>query len=287
MSGVSRIVALLVLAGVLGTLLVLAVRGSAGSEPLAIEQTTGQVQRERDGQRVDGRVGMHLAVGDRVITGPDGEAVLGRGGYSTVRLGRQTTVSLLAVDEGMVELDLERGQVRARVRPDAGAIRLVQAHRALLATDADFDVVVEEDGQLSMRAERGAVTVAGFGAQAQLSQGERMVAFADGQVATWRADPELLLDVQWPGNTPQALVPLTGRADPGATVAVTEPDGVASVRAGPDGAFVVEVPLPEGRTSVVLEVTDAFGQARQAVGTITRDATRPTFDLQLDYEPRR
>ena len=41
----------------------------------------------------------------------------------------------------------DRGRLRARVRPDGGALRVANAERSVLATSATFDAAVDADGQ--------------------------------------------------------------------------------------------------------------------------------------------
>ncbi|HEX9050891.1 MAG TPA: Ig-like domain-containing protein [Anaeromyxobacter sp.] len=72
-----------------------------------------------------------------------------------------------------------------------------------------------------------------------------------------------------PALTNLALVPVSGTAEPGATVEVL--DGgvvVATTTAGPDGAFSVGAPLGPGTRSVSVSVRDAAGNATVA-GPVT------------------
>lgn len=272
-------IAVLVVAGALATWGMYAGVTDA-PDPLQIVEIEGEVQRDRDGIVTPGRVGMHLAPGDRLATGADGSAVLTRGAGAELRVGPDASVAFVAVDEGVLEMSLERGTVRARVRPDAGAVRIAQGDRAIVATDATFGVAVGDDGQLTVESERGEVAVSGVVGASRVGPGRRLVAFPDGTTYADAVPADLLLDVAWPGTVLTDSVEVAGKADPGAQVTIAAPGGSATVRADASGAFGATVPLAPGENRVAVHVDDPMGRSRDDEATVLREAKPPTVRLQ-------
>jgi hypothetical protein len=257
---------------------------------LAVVSMRGEVLHRRGGSEYPAEVGRTLTPGDRVRTGPDGEAVLQRGTKAPIRLGGNTTVELVRLEPDLVEVMLERGTVRAKVRPDAGAVRLAAGARAVLATDADLGLAVEEDGTVTVEAERGAVALSGFGDHYQLREPGRLTALPDGAVVATEIPAAPLLDVAWPGRTTTARVSVEGRATPGARLTLwrdgADAEAPIEVRADAEGRFRVALALVEGDNRLRARITDPFGATVEASAVVVRDSRAPTFRLDLDYRRR-
>jgi hypothetical protein len=235
---------------------------------------------DAEGRARSADLGGAIAVGDAVQTGADGTARLATPSGATVRVGRSTTARLVHAGDGALELELERGQVRARVRPGAGAVQVRAGDRVVRTEDGE--VGVARDGtRVVVETTEGAATVEGKGGPRRVPAGQRVGWRGE---ASWEAPvgDAPLLDVAWPtAPVARARWSLVGRVEPGATVRVLSVADVPPVVADDTGAFTVEVPLAEGETTVVLEVTDAFGRVRTASGRMVRDTTAPTLQLEI------
>jgi hypothetical protein len=260
---------------------------ASGPEPLAIAAVEGDVVRVRDDRETPGAVGMSLAPGDRLVTGDDGSATLTRGAGTSVEVSPNTTVELAAIEDGLVEVRVEGGRVRARARPDAGAVRVLAAGREALAYDASFGLAVDH-GSVSIETERGRVVVGGVPGVSEVQAGSRLHVFPDGEAVLRPVSDALLLDVAWPEPVRVGRVKVAGTTEPGATVRLVAPvaDAGEPVRADAEGRFELELPVPEGRTEIEVAVRDPFGRERTARGVVQRVPEAkgaPTFRIELEY----
>ncbi len=272
----------LVLLGLLGVLGAIGfyVGVDTGLPPLSIEVVTGTVSHERGDAVTPAEAGTTLEPGDRVRTGKEGQAVLSRAGMSPIQLGRATSLRLVSVAEDVVELELENGQVRARVRPDAGAVRLSSNGQGVLATDATF-AMARDDATTAVEVERGDVSVSGVSGASQVQQGERLVMMPDGTGAISSIPDELLLQVAWPEPSRAEMVRVRGKTEPGALVVVHGASASDPVRADAEGNFVSSVLLASGNNRVVITVRDTFGRERTTEAELERDTTGPAFQIKL------
>lgn len=275
------IVAVLVAVATLGTLYMYLGRGLGASAPLSIETMDGTVVRIRGNDEVPGRRGMELVAGDALRTGPDGSATLSRQGRSPLSLGAGTTVQLLTVGDDLVEIELQRGEVHARWRPDAGAVRLSSGGRAVLANDATFAMRVADGGALSIEAEQGELVVEGLPEVWQLHQGERVTQLGDGPVRKGTVSADPLLDVAWPQASEAATVVVEGATEPGATVRLADGDGPGVV-ADAAGAFALPVPVGDEGRDVEVVAVDPFGREQRARGRIDRVQGRAPARIRVD-----
>lgn len=257
--------------------------GTPQSDGLRISRVAGAVSWEREGQVEDAAVGTALAAGDRVVTQPGASAVLSRGSNGTVHLGSDTRVRLLGMVDDVVELELELGQVRAKLRPDAGALRLSSRGRSLLAVDAELAAAVDEQGELAVEARRGAVVVDGVSGVSKVAAGERLLTFGDEASVAGPAPAEMLLDVRWPGKVRVEAALLQGSTAPGARVVLVGAQGVDPVRAGADGSFELRLPLSPGVNQVEVRAYDAFGDEIAVEGEVVRDMAGPRSRVELNY----
>ncbi|MCB9663534.1 MAG: FecR domain-containing protein [Alphaproteobacteria bacterium] len=280
------VVVVLILAALAALVRYTAADGGPG--PLVVEEVQGDVRRVREGDEIHAQLGMHLRPGDRVSTGPGGRATLTRGGSSSLRLSEGTSVELSGIDDGVIELQLQRGRLRARVRPDGGALRVANAERSVLATSATFDAAVDADGVLTVEAQEGELAVSGLTDVARLQPGQRLVAFADGSSAVEPIPTQLLLEVPWPDPSPAELVTVVGRTAAGVEVRLKTSRGEVQGRADARGGFSLEVPLEPGDNQVELIVTDALDRQHRQVGTLVRTPGRaPNIrDIHVDYGAR-
>jgi hypothetical protein len=251
---------------------------------MTVREVHGEVMKIDGSGPSPAAAGTVVEVGDRVATGPEGRAVITHGDDAPIRLAPSTAVRVVAADDARLELELERGQVKARVRAESATLRVSNESRAVSARRGAFAVRVDERGLFSAEAEEGTVAVEGVAGVQELAAGERVVAWPDGRAARGGIPAEPLLDVAWPGATTQSQVALIGTAEPGSRVRVLAPVATPPVEVGPDGRFELLVALTEGKNQLQLEVVDASGRIRAASGTVTRDSSGPSFKIKLEYQ---
>ncbi|MDP6946646.1 MAG: hypothetical protein QF464_21030, partial [Myxococcota bacterium] len=189
------------------------------------------------------------------------------------------------VDEQGVHVELEGGSLRAVVRPSSGALRVSSRDHEVLGTDAEFDVGASGEGAFTARALRGALSVSGVPNQFQIQEGSRMVVSPDGQTEFGPIPDELLLAVDWPGDTREVQAEVIGETDPGSMVRLDTTSGHTTVRADHEGTFSAKVTLVEGVNEVQVTVTDLVGNTAGESRTVRRDSSSPAFSIGVEYEP--
>lgn len=271
--------------------------------PIEVWEIEGSVQRDHGGELAAAAPGMTVSQGDRILTGPDGRAVLmapppqgapeGTPGQP-IRVGHGTSARLVRSTDEVVELELERGQVRARVRAPAGAprtaVRVTAQGRGVQTADGEVAVAVDDEQRLAVEVAEGEATLEGVTGVSRVLAGQRVLARPGQSARVYAVTDEPLLDVKWPGSTRAATVTLTGSVEPGARVrwveSGAEQGAVHEVRADDEGRFSLQVQLNEGAQTVTLEVVDAFGRARRATASVVRDTTAPRIEVDLRYPGR-
>lgn len=277
----------------IAVLLVLSVVGAGalyagvagGPAPLAIASVEGEVVRARGDAEEAGAPGMTLAAGDEVRTGSDGVAVISRGGKAPLRLAARSTLRIESIADELVEVRLRRGQLRARVRPDAGALRVLSGDRSVLATDAEVELLAGDD-VFAVQATRGEVAVGGIAGQGRVGEGERLVDLGGGGAHVGPISDAPLLDVDWPDPSRAEEVEVVGRAEPGATVTLRVAGASGEARVGAAGTFAVRLPVGPGSHRATLDLVDVFGRESRQQGEVVRTAEAARFELRLDYEGR-
>jgi len=234
------------------------------AEGLVLTDVVGQVTllgASRD--RGPAREGVPLNAADRIITGPDGRAVLVLGPDTSIRLQQGSSLEVVAISRDEVHLELDEGRVEATVRPTTGALRVGHGGREVLGTDADFRLAVVGD-LVAVEAERGELALKGMPGQSRLGEGQRLrQPTADAEPHVAPIPDGLLLEVAWPEppRTRQKAATIVGQTEPGTTVILISGDHSVPVVAGPDGRFEGRIPLGAGQNIVRVEATDVFGEA--------------------------
>jgi len=279
----SVLVALLCAAVMIGAMVVYW-RGPSGPQPLSVLEVEGEVTREREEATEPATVGMLLQAGDELRTGRGGAAVIARGSRAPLRLEGSTTVRIEAITDDVVEVQLREGRIRAKVRPDASALRVVQGRRSVLATDAEVRIATEAGRMLSVEPERGEVAVTGVPGAGRVVAGTRLVDLEGRGARILQLSAEPLLDVRWPRPQARDKAIVEGEAEPGSKLELVLGSEVTDVDVGLDGTFSVEVVLPAGETTAMARIVDPMGRTRTQRGTLTRTRDRggtPTFELEL------
>lgn len=270
---VLAVAALVILVGVLGYV------GLFGTDELggvSLQRVVGPVEVEGRGGTRGGTTGELLAPGDRVRAGEGGQAVLAFGEASSIVLEEQSSLTIRGADDQGVEVELEGGRVRAVVRPGDGSLGILNGDRRVRATDATFEVGVDDEGGLAVEAAEGTLELQGFGDRSALGPGERISLVPGGDPWVSDAQRELLLELD-PGR---ALIAareqvLTGTTDPHARVVVTGGQEPVRGRADDEGVWALTVALVEGDNALVVTATDALGAERSVEWKVAVDTHPP------------
>ena len=221
---------------------ILGYRARFGDAPahdlLVVSASSATVAGNAYQESVDLEPGQVIGVDHVVRTTQGGSAALQYGDGAQVMLGEVTVLRVLAADSKGVRIELDEGEVTARVRKGAPPLDVVSKSRSVIATDADFTVMVAKGGGMSVSAGRGEVQTRGFGQNGRLRPGMALHMDDDGTAAVAPISESLLLDVEWPEDekTRLAEVEVTGRTDPYATVTVGT--GAAAVRVRSDLSLI-------------------------------------------------
>jgi hypothetical protein len=221
-----------------------------------------------------------VGVDDVITTDHAGAAALQYGNGAQLMLAQATTMKVLEANSVGVQIELDRGEVTARVRAGAPPLNISNRGRTVGATDADFTVMVGREGGLSAASQRGSLGLSGFGEIQGVDAGTEV--HTDGQqgAVLSAVSESLLLDVEWPIDEPTRSpeVEVSGVTGPYATVTVGEGRDAVRVRADRDGRFRATVGLAEGKNEVMLKVRDITGREATQVQTVRRDSTAPVIE---------
>ena len=239
---------------------------AAGSGQLTVSRLQGRVEL----REVDGGNWQPLAANARVperssVRTDDGaSAVLSGGDGLSVEVAPLSQVELVAVENQLAKLVLERGRLSARMGGAVGALQvgaagsgaLVQAKGkaafSLLRDDFGKVAVAVTDGNVALSAEQQSVRV-GPGQQSIVPVGKP-------PSPPVHIPTSLFLKVaHLPSRLNKRATELSGEASPGAAVFV---NGV-SAATDESGRFSVRVPLQEGKNELRVMAHDALGRSEQ------------------------
>lgn len=248
---------------------------------VVVESVRGTVERSRPQEGSHAvEAGERLAAADRIRVADDSEATLTVGGDARLRLAPKAAIEIVEVTADGVRVELEEGRVEANVRPGAPRLSVTAGDRVAVARDADFAVGVE-DGAFAVAVQRGAVEVDG----APLAAGQRLTQAGEGAAQVQPLDAQLLLEVRWPQEPArETSATLRGTTEPGALVVASGGAQPAQVRADPDGAFRLAVPLSEGENALSVSATNALGRTIAVSGAVVTDSQAPAAEhIQVSW----
>ena len=261
--------------------------GSTMGDRFRIVTVAGDVEHIRKGGQAEPAwEGSVLHEGDRLRSGDGASAVLGLGADTRISVDATTTLEVLGVTADGVQLELEGGRVRATVRPGGGTVGVSAGGKRVEATDADFTVARDGNGNFAASSTRGDLTLEGVEGVSELPAGEEVVVPGGGSPIRAPASDALLLHVAWPTlpRTRASTVEVTGETQAGSTVEVTGGARPASGRADTKGHFQLTVQLAEGRNRLVAHARNVLGkEAEIANAEIERDTTAPSVGVSLEF----
>lgn len=235
------------------------------TDALRVLSVEGKVQR-RGGDQQWGpvHVGEELRADEAIRTAPSGRAVLGLGEGGRVEIAPRSEFSVREISRTVARVRLEQGRLAAALPEDTPSLRVETSGSEAQAesTGGSFVVVSNGHGQLSVAATQGSVRLSVGAASVVVHEGQQSEASGGGAPSAPHAIPKsLFLKVVRPGAPVQrereAMV--QGRTAPGALVSING-HRVASEL---DGRFRVQVPLKDGRNTLVVEAEDPFGQTKR------------------------
>ena len=271
------LIALVIVAAVVGY------RALFGERPaydlMVVSAEEAALESKSYGAATDLQPGQVIDVDDVVRTAANGRAALQYGDGAQLMLAESTSLRVVAVDASGVAIDVDEGEVTARVRQGAPPLNVTSQSRTIRATNADFTVMVSGLGDVSAYATRGQLGLQGFGPKDKLSPGLAAHTNENGELIVEAVNEGLLLDVSWPEEERTRLseVEVTGRTGPFATVTVVGEDSQVRVRSDGEGRFSVKVKLREGVNEVRLMVRDIAGREVERVQRVRRDSTAPVI----------
>jgi len=270
------ILALVLLAIAGGTFVLQRVLFPPKAKALEVLEVRGDVSivGQEGGETALGKGG-RVNPGDRVKTGPEGEAVMRGAGSTTITVAPRSSVTVDGVLDGVARINVEQGFVRSRVKEGEGAgveMRGGKEDAKVLTRGGDVSVGVDAGGNLAVATLDGKASLSHGGVTRELGKGQTAFV-AGGKVELGEVPTSLLLKVAWPA---------AGRTkEPASQIAVTLPRGStavlngADVTVGPDGAGTANVTLKEGDNTLRLEARDVSGNVLvEDSGVIVLD-TRP------------
>lgn len=225
-------------------------------------------------------VGDEVRASEGVDVGEGASAVLALGNETRLELSPSSSMRVVDVDANGVRVELEAGRVSARVRPGGGQVGVSSRGRSVSASDADFDVAVEEDGLFVARSTRGELRTEGMEGLPETVAAGMLLSALPGKEAVLGMATELLrLDVSWPDplrvRLPEVII--EGMTGPYMQVAVGDGDTWTRVRSGPEGAFRAPMALSLGPNPIRVEVRDALGNRREDARVVERESSVPSI----------
>ena len=144
------------LVGLIGLVIVAAVLGYRalfGERPahdlMVVSAERAALESKAYGSSTALQPGQVLGVSDVVRTASNGRAALQYGDGAQLMLAESTSLRVVAVDSTGVEIDVDEGEVTARVRQGAPPLNVTSQSRTIRATNADFTVMVSGLGGVS------------------------------------------------------------------------------------------------------------------------------------------
>jgi hypothetical protein len=251
-----------------------------------------------------------LAAAEAVVTASRGKVELlhgPSGSWAPAKVGDRLTVrDSLRTDLGEADLAVEGVRVRLH---ESSRLELKQVDKRALRAKigGSLESEVDKTGRLDVEMEgssatafsqgghffvtadgRGVVAVAAVTGSVHLNNAGRTVDVSKGEVSKVvkegapsvpaAALRRVLLSVEWPEiqETNQAVLPLSGRVEPGSRVFVQgEPVTVESA-----GTFRAEVPLKQGKQKIAVVTVDALGRRKQVENVVKRDDSLPSVKVK-------
>ena len=246
-----------------------------------VRQLTGTVEKRIGDRWATVAIGDVLAIEDTVRTADGAVAEMELGGQH-VTLHARTEITVGEVSQ-KVKIVLAEGRLSTAGTNDK-AIRIEVRNSDAVAeagAQSKFDMITTGRGDVTVAAETGGVDLTAQGKTVRIAAGEQATA-ANGRAPSvpTKIPPSLFLKVSASGGGRQKLATLKGETSAGAVVSI---NGVRSTAAS-EGAFELQVPLKEGKNTLVVLVEDARGRRETAEVTKLVDTRAPRLEAEVEWK---
>jgi hypothetical protein len=224
-----------------------------------------------------------LGPDDALRTDESSSAVLSIGSAVHVELAEHSEFALAQITQEVSRLRLESGRVAARLDGKAAQrLRLeVRGSEAVTeASDGAFSVMRADNGQVTVAATAGKVSVQAKDRKIELPAGQQSIVPVNGVPSPPTYIPNsLLLKVAQSARSAlnRRETAVSGKTSPGATVSV---NGVPAVT-NELGEFTTQIPLQEGANRVTVTAVDALGRVEQRQVAVQVDTQAPKLGSKV------
>jgi hypothetical protein len=247
----------------------------ADTPQAVVTASHGKVEllRGASGAWSDARVGDRLSAKDTLRTDV-GEADVAVDGVK-VRVHEASRIELKNVEKRAMRTRV-RGSVESEVDKTGRLdVEIEDSDATAVSQGGHFFVTSDGKGVIAVAAVTGSVHLSSKGRSVEVNTGEvsRISGAGGAPSVPAAALRRVLLAVQWPNakETNRAVVPISGRVEPGSRVFVQGQP--VTVEAG--GLFRAEVPLKQGKQKIAVVTVDALGRRREVENTVRRDDSLP------------
>jgi hypothetical protein len=247
----------------------------ADTPQAVVTASHGKVEllRGASGAWSDARVGDRLSAKDTLRTDV-GEADVAVDGVK-VRVHEASRIELKNVEKRAMRTRV-RGSVESEVDKTGRLdVEIEDSDATAVSQGGHFFVTSDGKGVIAVAAVTGSVHLSSKGRSVEVNKGEvsRISGAGGAPSVPAAALRRVLLAVQWPNakETNRAVVPISGRVEPGSRVFVQGQP--VTVEAG--GLFRAEVPLKQGKQKIAVVTVDALGRRREVENTVRRDDSLP------------
>jgi hypothetical protein len=224
-----------------------------------------------------------LGPDDALRTDESSSAVLSIGSAVHVELAEHSEFALAQITQEVSRLRLESGRVAARLDGKAAQrLRLeVRGSEAVTeASDGAFSVMRADNGQVTVAATAGKVSVQAKDRKIELPAGQQSIVPVNGVPSPPTYIPNsLLLKVAQSARSAmnRRETAVSGKTSPGAIVSV---NGVPAVT-NEIGEFTTQIPLQEGANRVTVTAVDALGRVEQRQVAVEVDTQAPKLGSKV------
>jgi hypothetical protein len=250
----------------------------AAAERTAVLEVRGTVEKKRGDQWIALAAGDLLEEDAEVRTADDAEATIEVAGQQ-VRLHDRTQITMSEISE-KVNIVLAEGHLSADANDKTIRIE-VRNSDAVAETAGNVDVITNGAGDVTVAANRGAVDVSAKGKRVRVGAGEQSsVRRGEAPSAPTKIPSSLFLKISATGGGRQRVARLQGETAPGAIVSI---NGVRTTAAA-EGVFELELPLKEGKNTLVVRVEDVRGRTETAQIRKDVDTRRPKLQTEVEWK---
>jgi hypothetical protein len=249
-----------------------------------VMEVSGAVEVRRSGAWTPLRRGDRVLPSETIRTGVDASAVVRAPSGDELILRQRVELAADVLSETVTELTLTRGRVRAAA--GAGTERLrITSHGAETVAPAGsrFTVFADQRGAVAVASEAGDIKVIGQGESVVVGAGRQTYVPPGGPPRPSEPIPdEVFLAVAWPkGEVHARRVKLAGKVRPGTEVEINDEVVVVD----DEGAFQVDLPLPDGRNKLRVEATSVDGRTNETRRNVMVDTRGPPLQVDpLQYD---